>query len=163
MLLERTHPTVELSSTSSLLEVHLVFFIACFIVIVIAFVAAPYIHLFWIVSSVQTCCLYCHYHSILVRPEWCPCLRIILYFIKFLITETTLTSFQEYFQRNIPVSKLFCQISIVEGTVDGPKSAGVHSSNFAVFPECLFSSHLLSHIICTTGHMPLPSLLVVPI
>jgi len=66
MLLERTHPSGtfvhQLPSGGS----SGVFF-PCFIVIILAFVAAPHIHLFWIVvSSVQTHCLYCHYHSILV-------------------------------------------------------------------------------------------------
>jgi len=57
---------VELLPTSSLLEVHLVLFHCLFHHHCYCFVAAPHIHLFWIVLSVQTCCLYCHYHSILV-------------------------------------------------------------------------------------------------
>jgi len=57
---------VKLSSTSSLLEVHLVLFYCLFCHCCHCFVAAQCIYLIWIVLSVQTHCLYCWIHSFLV-------------------------------------------------------------------------------------------------
>jgi len=59
--------SVKLLSTSSLLEVYLVLFYHLFHCHCCCFVAAQHINLIWIVSSVQTHCLYCRIHSFLVR------------------------------------------------------------------------------------------------
>jgi len=62
---------VELFSIGSLLEVHPTLFIACFIVIIIVMLVVCLLlqlcHCFiLVISSVQTCCLHCHFGSFLV-------------------------------------------------------------------------------------------------
>jgi len=92
---------VELLSTSSLLEVHLVSFHHLLSPSLLLFLLQLFHHLFWIVLSVQTCSLYCWSGSFLVRLTVIDSLSLLSLLLEllspalFVVVNTTICSWPQ--------------------------------------------------------------------
>jgi len=98
---------VELSSTSSLLKAHLASFYHLFFNRHCCFCCSSMFLFVSIISSVQTCCLYCHYHSFLVRLTVTDLLNLLSLLLLELLSLTFLRQLTQQFAF-IPLTWLVC-------------------------------------------------------